>query len=271
MTEIPHDLGAFDAISPGDDVAPMRLALAMGASVRTSTSPNPWVGAVVVAGNGEVVGTGATAPVGGSHAEVNALQQAGDAARGGTLYVTLEPCCHVGRTPPCTDAVIAAGVSRVVIGIVDPDEKVAGNGIAQLKSANIAVDLGVSSEEISEQLRPYIHHRKTARPFVLAKLQPLSMVTPPQRMAPRSGLRVKPPVVMRIDSEQKVMPSSLEPERFAPITHHSPYGMSKDATLFESCWAQRQKKRKSTLVLSGVRRSMNFSMNSSARMPAGAD
>ena len=82
MTEIPHDLGAFDAISPGDDVAPMRLALAMGASVRTSTSPNPWVGAVVVAGNGEVVGTGATAPVGGSHAEVNALQQAGDAARG---------------------------------------------------------------------------------------------------------------------------------------------------------------------------------------------
>ncbi|MEC8464664.1 MAG: bifunctional diaminohydroxyphosphoribosylaminopyrimidine deaminase/5-amino-6-(5-phosphoribosylamino)uracil reductase RibD, partial [Actinomycetota bacterium] len=170
MTEIPHDLGAFDAISPGDDVAPMRLALAMGASVRTSTSPNPWVGAVVVAGNGEVVGTGATAPVGGSHAEVTALQQAGDAARGGTLYVTLEPCCHVGRTPPCTDAVIAAGVSRVVIGIVDPDEKVAGNGIAQLKSANIAVDLGVGSEEISEQLRPYIHHRKTARPFVLAKI-----------------------------------------------------------------------------------------------------
>ena len=129
MTSIPHDLGALDAISPGDDTAPMRLALAMGASVRSSTSPNPWVGAIVVAANGEVVGTGATAPVGGSHAEVNALQQAGDAARGGTLYVTLEPCCHVGRTPPCTDAVIAAGVSRVVIGIVDPDEKVAGNGM----------------------------------------------------------------------------------------------------------------------------------------------
>ncbi len=170
MTEFPHDLGAFDAISPGDDAAPMRIALALGASVRTSTSPNPWVGAVVVAANGEVVGTGATAPVGGSHAEVTALQQAGDATRGGTLYVTLEPCCHVGRTPPCTDAVIASGVTRVVIGIVDPDEKVAGNGIAQLQAANIAVDVGVSSEEVSEQLRPYIHHRKTARPFVLAKI-----------------------------------------------------------------------------------------------------
>ena len=162
MTEFPHDLGAFDAISPGDDAAPMRIALALGASVRTSTSPNPWVGAVVVSANGEVVGTGATAPVGGSHAEVTALQQAGDAARGGTLYVTLEPCCHVGRTPPCTDAVIASGVTRVVIGIVDPDEKVTGNGVEQLQSANIAVDVGVSSEEVSEQLRPYIHHRKTA-------------------------------------------------------------------------------------------------------------
>ena len=172
---------------------------------------------------------------------------------------TVLPC---GPHSPCTDAVIAAGVSRVVIGIVDPDEKVAGNGIAQLKSANIAVDLGVSSEEISEQLRPYIHHRKTARPFVLAKIA----ATLDGHTAAEDGssqwITVKPPVVMRIDSEQKVMPSSLEPERFAPITHHSPYGMSKDATLFESCWAQRQKKRKSTLVLSGVRRSMNFSMNS---------
>ena len=170
MTEFPRDLGAFDAISPGDDAAPMRIALALGASVRTSTSPNPWVGAVVIAANGKVVGTGATAPVGGSHAEVTALQQAGDAARGGTLYVTLEPCCHVGRTPPCSDAVIASGVTRVVIGIVDPDEKVAGNGIAQLQSASIAVDVGVSSEEISDQLRPYIHHRRTARPFVLGKI-----------------------------------------------------------------------------------------------------
>jgi len=170
MTDTSHDLGAFDAISPGDDTAAMRLALTLGASVRKSTSPNPWVGAVVVAANGEIVGTGATAPVGGPHAEATALQQAGNAARGATLFVTLEPCCHVGRTPPCADAVIASGVSRVVIGIVDPDEKVAGNGIARLQAANIAVDVGVASEEITEQLLPYIHHRKTARPFVLAKI-----------------------------------------------------------------------------------------------------
>src|SRR4051812_46918452 len=97
----------------------MWRAMALAASVRGTTSPNPWVGAVVATEEG--IFEGATQPPGGPHAEAVALREAGDKARGGTLYVTLEPCSHTGRTGPCADAVIAAGISRVVVGMVDPD------------------------------------------------------------------------------------------------------------------------------------------------------
>ena len=159
-----------------DDVERMRRAMALAAEVRTTTAPNPWVGCVVVptrAGSG--AGTtdvfeGATAPPGGPHAEVSALDRAGERARGATLYVTLEPCAHHGRTPPCTDAIIEAGVARVVIGIEDPDPHVAGRGIALLRDAGIDVTVGVAADEVEAQLAPYLKHRTTGRPLVVLKM-----------------------------------------------------------------------------------------------------
>ncbi|RMH75491.1 MAG: bifunctional diaminohydroxyphosphoribosylaminopyrimidine deaminase/5-amino-6-(5-phosphoribosylamino)uracil reductase RibD [Actinomyces sp.] len=147
----------------------MGRALAAAETVRFVTSPNPWVGAVVVSPDGRVV-TGATEPPGGPHAERVALAAAGEAARGGTLYVTLEPCDHRGRTPPCTEAVIAAGIERVVVGVVDPDPRVAGRGLERLRRAGIEVVTGCRSDEIADQLRPYLHHRRTGRPEVVLKL-----------------------------------------------------------------------------------------------------
>ena len=142
--------------------------------VHGRTSPNPWVGAVLVPRTAEGVPsawfTGATAPVGGPHAEVAALAAAGERAMGGTLYVTLEPCAHHGRTPPCTDAVLAAGVARVVVAVSDPDPRVDGRGIAALRAAGIEVEVGVGAGAVAEQLAPYLAHRRTGRPWVVLKL-----------------------------------------------------------------------------------------------------
>jgi diaminohydroxyphosphoribosylaminopyrimidine deaminase/5-amino-6-(5-phosphoribosylamino)uracil reductase len=150
----------------------MGAAVQAAESVRGRTSPNPWVGAVVVPGpgDGDDWFTGSTAPPGGPHAEVTALAAAGPRARGGTLYVTLEPCAHHGRTPPCADAVIEAGIDRVVVAVEDPDPLVSGRGIAALRSAGIEVDLGVGSDEVHDQLAPYLKHRRTGRPWVVLKL-----------------------------------------------------------------------------------------------------
>lgn len=152
-----------------DDEGGMRAALdAAGASHRR-TSPNPRVGAVVVL-DGRIVGTGSTHPPGGSHAERVALEAAGPAAAGATLYTTLEPCDHHGRTAPCTDAVIGAGVARVVVGVGDPDPEVSGRGLDRLREAGLAVDVGVLADEVATQLAPYLHHRRTGRPYVVLKL-----------------------------------------------------------------------------------------------------
>jgi diaminohydroxyphosphoribosylaminopyrimidine deaminase / 5-amino-6-(5-phosphoribosylamino)uracil reductase len=131
-----------------------------------TASPNPWVGAVVEPGGA----SGATQPPGGPHAEVVALRRAGAAASGATLYVTLEPCAHTGRTPPCVDAIVDAGVARVVVGVEDPDERVRGAGIRALRAAGVTVDVGVCAEEVAEQLAPYLKHRRTGRPWVVLKL-----------------------------------------------------------------------------------------------------
>lgn len=151
------------------DLELMQRALVNASRVRFITSPNPWVGAVVAAASGELF-DGATRPPGGPHAERVALDAAGDHARGATMYVTLEPCGHTGRTPPCTDALVDAGIDRVVVGVVDPDPEVAGRGVEQLRRAGIQVEVGVAATQIEEQLRPYLHHRRTGRPFVVLKL-----------------------------------------------------------------------------------------------------
>ncbi len=141
-------------------------------SVRGRTSPNPWVGAVVVpdAATGDVWFSGSTAPPGGPHAEVSALAAAGQRAGGSTMYVTLEPCAHQGRTPACTAAIVEAGVRRVVVAVEDPDPLVSGRGIAALRSAGVEVELGVGAERVREQLAAYLKHRRTGRPWVVLKL-----------------------------------------------------------------------------------------------------
>jgi diaminohydroxyphosphoribosylaminopyrimidine deaminase/5-amino-6-(5-phosphoribosylamino)uracil reductase len=153
-----------------DDQIWMAQAVALGDEVRADTSPNPWVGAVVVPAGDDPVAEGATRPPGGPHAEVVALELAGESARGSTLYVTLEPCSHHGRTPPCADAVIAAGVSRVVIGVLDPDPHVAGQGAARLRDAGVEVEVGVLAGEVEASLAPYLKHRRTGLPWVVLKL-----------------------------------------------------------------------------------------------------
>lgn len=148
----------------------MLRALEVAASARDRTSPNPWVGCVIVADGGGPGFEGATSPPGGPHAEIVALGRAGSAAGGATAYVTLEPCPHHGRTPPCVDALVDAGVRRVVVAILDPDPHVVGAGVARLRSAGIEVSVGVCESEARELLAPYITHRLTGRPFVVLKL-----------------------------------------------------------------------------------------------------
>jgi diaminohydroxyphosphoribosylaminopyrimidine deaminase/5-amino-6-(5-phosphoribosylamino)uracil reductase len=152
-----------------DDEAMMRRAVALGAGARTWAHPNPWVGAVVRSVDGAIF-EGATGPPGGPHAEVSALAAAGPAARGATLWCTLEPCSHVGRTPPCADAVVAAGVRRAVVAVVDPDPRVAGHGLDRLRGAGIDVSVGVGGDEVEELLAPYLKHRRSGRPWVVLKL-----------------------------------------------------------------------------------------------------
>ena len=153
-----------------DNTTAMRSAIAAATCVRAHTSPNPWVGAVLLSPDGALLATGATEPAGGRHAEIVALDAAGGAALGATLVCTLEPCSHHGRTPPCTDAIIAAGVARVVVGITDPDERVAGTGLDALRRAGVIVEDGVLAHDVDAQLAPYLHHRRTGRPYVVSKL-----------------------------------------------------------------------------------------------------
>lgn len=148
----------------------MRLALALGRRNLGRTWPNPSVGAVVVTPGGEIVGQAATAIGGRPHAEPVALAMAGEAARGATLYVTLEPCSHHGRTPPCTDAVIAAGIARVVTGIGDPNPEVAGRGHALLREAGIRVETGVLAEDAARDHLGHVTRMTKGRPAVSLKL-----------------------------------------------------------------------------------------------------
>lgn len=147
----------------------MRHALALAAKGRGFVEPNPMVGATVFDSAGELVGEGFHQKFGGPHAEVFALRAAGERARGGTLVVTLEPCCHYGKTPPCTDAVLKAGIARVIVAMRDPFPKVSGGGIALLRAAGVAVEVGLCEAEAVALNRPYLRLLHTGRPWVHAK------------------------------------------------------------------------------------------------------
>jgi diaminohydroxyphosphoribosylaminopyrimidine deaminase/5-amino-6-(5-phosphoribosylamino)uracil reductase len=147
----------------------MQRALQLAALGAGRTSPNPLVGAVVLDASGALVGEGYHARAGEPHAEVGALAQAGARARGGTLLVTLEPCCHHGRTPPCSEAVIAAGITRVVVAMADPNPQVGGGGLAQLRASGIEVICGVAEAEARALNRPFCHRIATGRPLGILK------------------------------------------------------------------------------------------------------
>jgi diaminohydroxyphosphoribosylaminopyrimidine deaminase / 5-amino-6-(5-phosphoribosylamino)uracil reductase len=155
--------------SKAADLRFMQLALTLGRRGQGRTWPNPAVGAVVVS-DGVIVGRGWTQPGGRPHAEPEALRQAGEAARGATLYVTLEPCSHVGKSPPCADAIIAAGVARVVSAIEDPNPEVAGQGHARLRAAGIAVDIGLCASEAAHDHAGHFRRIRDKRPHVILKL-----------------------------------------------------------------------------------------------------
>ena len=147
----------------------MEQAFAEAESVRGKTLPNPAVGAILVRA-GKVVGRGATRPAGQAHAEVVALKAAGEAARGATLYVTLEPCCHYGRTPPCTLALLDAGVIRVVVACGDPNPLVGGQGIAQLRRAGVAVETGLLAERGEDFYSGFFFWARHGRPRIVLKI-----------------------------------------------------------------------------------------------------
>jgi diaminohydroxyphosphoribosylaminopyrimidine deaminase / 5-amino-6-(5-phosphoribosylamino)uracil reductase len=156
-------------LSKAADQRFMALALALGRRGQGRTWPNPAVGAVVVK-DGVIVGRGWTQPGGRPHAEPEALRRAGETARGATLYVTLEPCSHIGKSPPCADAIIAAGISRVVSAIEDPNPEVAGQGHAKLRAAGIAVDIGLGAADAAIDHAGHFRRIRDKRPHVILKL-----------------------------------------------------------------------------------------------------
>jgi diaminohydroxyphosphoribosylaminopyrimidine deaminase/5-amino-6-(5-phosphoribosylamino)uracil reductase len=156
-------------LAQSDDLRFMALALALGRRGLGRTWPNPAVGAVIVK-DGIIVGRGWTQPGGRPHAEVEALRRAGDSARGAMLYVTLEPCSHFGKSPPCADAVIAAGVTRVVSALEDPNPEIAGQGHARLRAAGIAVNVGIGAVEARRDHAGHIRRMRDGRPHVMLKL-----------------------------------------------------------------------------------------------------
>ncbi len=147
----------------------MSRALALAQRGRGRTSPNPMVGAVVVDAEGVVVGRGAHEFPGGPHAEIHALRDAGESARGATLYCTLEPCCHTGRTGPCAPEIVEAGIARVVVATEDPNPLVAGGGIAHLRERGVEVTIGIGRAEAERLNRPFFMRVTRHRPFVIMK------------------------------------------------------------------------------------------------------
>jgi diaminohydroxyphosphoribosylaminopyrimidine deaminase/5-amino-6-(5-phosphoribosylamino)uracil reductase len=156
-------------VSEDEDIRHMRRALRLAARAAGRTSPNPLVGSVIVQGS-EVVGEGFHKAAGEPHAEVNALARAGERARGATIYTTLEPCAHTGRTPPCVDAIRQAGIARVVSAMRDPDPRTDGKGFRALRAAGVEVSVGVLEAEAKRLNEGFVSRIARGRPFVLVKL-----------------------------------------------------------------------------------------------------
>ena len=149
-------------------MTPMKRAVSLARQALGTTSPNPAVGAVVVK-DGVVLGAGHTQPPGSHHAEIEALQAAGESSRGATLYTTLEPCCIFGRTPPCTQAIIAAGIAEVQVAAVDPNPRVSGKGNSELEASGLRVEVGEEAEAAGELYEAFAKYINTGLPFVTAK------------------------------------------------------------------------------------------------------
>ncbi len=169
-------------MATNEDLRFMRRAMELALRGEGAVNPNPLVGAVIVR-NGRIIGAGWHERWGGLHAERNALARCSEPTSGATMYVTLEPCCHHGKTPPCTDALIAAGIKRVVVGLTDPNPLVAGKGIAQLRKAGIEVESGILEEELRYQNRVFLKYITTRRPWVVLK----SAMTLDGKIATRTG------------------------------------------------------------------------------------
>jgi len=146
----------------------MKQAIAIAEKGKYIAPPNPWVGCVIVK-NKEIVGQGFTQPPGKAHAEIEALEQAREQAKDASMYVSLEPCSHYGRTPPCTNAIIRSGIKEVYVAQLDPDVRVSGKGINQLEEAGIKVTIGICEEEARAALTAYLYQRKTGLPYTIIK------------------------------------------------------------------------------------------------------
>jgi diaminohydroxyphosphoribosylaminopyrimidine deaminase/5-amino-6-(5-phosphoribosylamino)uracil reductase len=180
---------------PADEIF-MSKALSLAARGRGRTSPNPMVGALVVDGEGIIVGRGAHAFAGGPHAEVHALEDAGSRARGATLYCTLEPCCHTGRTGPCAPKVVEAGVRRAVVAVEDPNPLVAGRGIDLLKRHGVAVTVGVGEQQSARLNAGFFSRMRRGRPFVTIKVA--LTLDGCVALAPGAGARLTGPAADRV-------------------------------------------------------------------------
>lgn len=231
-----HPAPTGELASSAADLAHMHRAVQLGESVRGTTAPNPWVGAVLAIPDGTVF-EGATEPPPGRHAEIVALDAARSAVAdpsGATLYTTLEPCSHTGRTAPCIEAIIAAGVGRVAVGVTDPDPKVSGSGVDALRAAGIDVAAGVAAEAVAHSLHPYLHQRQTGRPWVVLKLAATldgrigapdgtsQWITSPQARADAHALRARCDAVLVGAGTVRADDPSLTVRELPPADPHQP-------------------------------------------------
>ena len=199
----------------------MGRAINVADASRLIAPPNPWVGAAIASGT--AVFTGATSQYGGPHAEINALAEAGEDARGATMYTTLEPCCHQGQTGPCTEAIINAGITRVVIALADPDPLVAGKGIERLRAAGIEVDVGCwccSCRTSATPVSASSAHRPAACCFEAWRQHSTGSLLRP--IAPANGLLAPRPVPIATVYEPRATHSLSVLARFVPTTQHLP-------------------------------------------------